>query len=120
MMSERRVKILRELTHAASPASPTAAPVLFLRNDRIARARVQLNIVQDEKYTHVNSFRVCYLANNRCAILSEVENDPAGYLSLANVVRRPEEIAGALEELRAGERWRTQGEEAYEKFRSFR
>jgi len=74
--------------------------------------------VQDEKYTHVNSFRVCYLANNRCAILSEVENDPAGYLSLANVVRRPEEIAGALEELRAGERWRTQGEEAYEKFRS--
>lgn len=118
MMSERRMKILRELTARGFSGLADGSCPYFLRNDRIARARVQLNIVQDDKYTHVNSFRVCYLANNRCAILSEVENDPAGYLSLAKVVRRPEELAGALEELRSGERWRSQADEAYEKFRA--
>ena len=89
----------------------------FLRNDRIARAKVNLNIVQDEKYTHVNSFRICYLANNRVAILSEAESDPADYLSVARVVHRKEEIADALADLLANDKWKAQGEAAYEKFR---
>lgn len=89
----------------------------FLRNDRIARARVNLNIVQEDIYTHVNSFRICYLANNAGAILSEAESDPAGYLDLTQVVHGREAIPDALGELLAGDRWKRQGEEALEKFR---
>ena len=89
----------------------------FVRNDRIARAKVNLNIVQEDKYTHVNSFRICYLANNRGAILSELESDPAGYLDHATVVHKPSELAGALASLLENERWKAEGERAYQKFR---
>jgi hypothetical protein len=89
----------------------------FMRNDRIARAKVNLNIVQDEKYTHVNSFRICYLANNRAAILSELESDPAGYLDHATVVREPGELANALAALLEGGRWKAEGERGYQTFR---
>jgi hypothetical protein len=118
LMSERRQAIVRDLVQKGFSGVADGSCPYFLRNDRIARARVNLNVVQDDKYTHVNSFRVCYLANNRCAILSEAENDPANYLEVAHVVHRKEEIAGALAELLAGERWKRQGEEAYEKFRA--
>ena len=89
----------------------------FVRNDRISRAKVHLNIVQEDKYTHVNSFRVCYLANNRCAILSEAESDPANYLELATVVHHKDELAEAMRGLLAGERWKREADRAYERFR---
>jgi hypothetical protein len=116
MMSARRQKILtglfeRKLSGVADHSCP-----YFLRNDRIARARVHLNIAQDDKYTHVNAFRVCYLVNNRCAVVSEAENDPAGYLSYAKVVDGKEGIADAIAELLEGERWRAFGEDAYQRF----
>jgi hypothetical protein len=117
MMSARRAQIVDELQRAGFVGMADATCPYFVRNDRIARAKVNLNIVQDEKYTHVNSFRICYLANNRAAILSEAETDPAGYLAFAQVVHRKEEIAGALRELLADNRWKAAGEAAYEKFR---
>jgi hypothetical protein len=83
----------------------------FLRNDRIARAKVQLNIVQEEKYTHVNSFRVCYLANNRCAIISEHEQDPAGYLDMTRLATA-QEMPDVVADLVANDKWRQQGEQA--------
>jgi len=116
-MSERRQWVMRELGKRGFNGTGDHSCPYFLRNDRISRARVSLNIVQDEKYTHVNSFRICYLANNRCAIVSEAESDPAGYLALANVVHRKEEIADAVAALVADERWKARGEAAYEKFR---
>ena len=117
LMSERRARIVRALTERGFVGFADGSCPYFLRNDRIARAKVQLNIVQDAKYTHVNSFRICYLANNRCAIVSEAENDPAGYLELATVVGKPEEIGDAMAGLCAGDAWRRAGEAAYEKFR---
>lgn len=118
MMSARRVAIVNDLLRRGFRGLADATCPYFVRNDRIARAKVNLNVVQDDKYTHVNSFRICYLANNGCAILSEAESDPAGYLSVAHVVHRKEEIPEALAELVAGDRWKRLGEEALEKFRA--
>ena len=117
LMSERRVAIVRELQRRGFSGLADGSCPYFLRNDRIARARVQLNLVQDTKYTHVNSFRICYLANNRAAIVSEAENDPAGYLALTRVVDSERQVADALADLVADGRWKAQGEAAYERFR---
>jgi hypothetical protein len=117
MMSPRRQRIVQELLAKGFTGAVDHSCPYFLRNDRIARSRVQLNIVQDDKYTHVNSFRICYLANNRAAILSEAESDPAGYLELAEVAHGPGGIADALAGLVEGDRWRARGEAAYERFR---
>lgn len=117
LMSPRRAGIVEGLARRGFAGLADHSCPYFLRNDRIARARVSLNVVQDEKYTHVNSFRICYLANNRCAILSEAESDPAGYLSLARIVGRNEEIADHLAALLKGDEWRRVGEGAYEQFR---
>jgi hypothetical protein len=117
MMTPRRAQVVQELGKRGFTGIVDHSCPYFLRNDRIARARVNLNIVQDDKYTHVNSFRICYLANNRVAILSEAESDPAGYLALADVVHGPEKFADALASLLAEDRWKARGEEAYERFR---
>jgi hypothetical protein len=117
LMSDRRTGIIKDLHRRGFSGLFDSDCPYFLRNDRIARSRVQLNVVQDDKYTHVNSFRLCYLANNRCAILSEAESDPAGYLSLAQVVHRGESLADALSDLLRDNRWRARGEEAYATFR---
>jgi hypothetical protein len=118
LMSERRQAIMRALFEKGFTGLYDGSCPYFLRNDRISRAKVQLNVVQDEKYTHVNSFRICYLANNRCAILSEAENDPANYLEVARVVHHKDELADALRDLLAGDQWKKQGDDAYEKFRA--
>ncbi len=65
----------------------------------------------------MNSFRICYLANNGAAILSEAEKDPAGYLEVAEVIHGKDEIPAAMKSLIAGDRWRRVGEAGYEKFR---
>ena len=118
LMSERRQRIVQGLFQRKFTGMADHTCPYFVRNDRIARAKVNLNVVQEDKYTHVNSFRICYLANNRCAILSEAESDPADYLSVAKVVHSKEEIADALSELLAGDRWKALGEAGYEKFRA--
>jgi hypothetical protein len=115
MLSGRRKAIVNDLLARGFTGIADHTCPYFLRNDRIARARVQLNIVQEDVYTHVNSFRICYLANNRCAILSEAESDPAGYLQLADVVHGRERLGDALAELLG--RWKARGEAAYERFR---
>jgi hypothetical protein len=118
LISPRRHGIITDLLDRGFSGMADHSCPYFLRNDRIARARVNLNIVQEDVYTHVNSFRICYLANNRCAMLSEAENDPANYLEVAHVVHRKEEIAEALRYLLEADRWKALGESAYEKFRA--
>jgi hypothetical protein len=116
LMSQRRKQIVKELLDARLNGMADSSCPYFVRNDRIARARVNLNVVQDDKYTHVNSFRICYLANNRCAILSEAENDPAGYLQYARVAGRGE-LAAAVADLCSGGKWKALAEASYAKFR---
>lgn len=85
MLTERRMAFIKALqaegyvgiTHNTCPR--------WERNSFIERTRINLNIIQEEVYSHVNCFRIGYLANNRCAILSEQEHDPAGYLTTIKV-----------------------------------
>jgi len=115
-MTERRQRIVAELRQRGLQGMADGECPYFVRNDRIARARVQLNLVQADIYTHVNSFRICYLANNRCAILSEKEEDPAGYLEYADVAPAGE-FADRIVGLIANNAYLARGEAAYEKFR---
>ncbi|WP_374372706.1 hypothetical protein [Dongia sp.] len=117
LMSGRRREILQTLQARGLKGVSDGSCPYFLRNDRIARAKVQLNIIQEDKYTHVNSFRICYLANNRCAILSEHESDPANYLALAQLADRAH-LGEAMADLIAGDKWRALGERAYADFRA--
>jgi hypothetical protein len=108
MISPRRKAILDRLQSAGFKGLADHSCPYFLRNDRIARSKVQLNLVQDDKYTHVNSFRICYLANNDCHILSEMENDPAGYLSYTEVVNE-KNIVDRLGQAILNDKWRELG-----------
>lgn len=81
------------------------------RNDRISRAKVSLNLIQADKYTHVNSFRVCYLMQNRQCVLSEHESDDANYLGGA-LVSETLDIPHFLVKLINGD-WRKQAERGY-------
>jgi hypothetical protein len=116
MMSQRRKDVVQAVRKKGFRGAADHSCPYFLRNDRIARAKVHLNIVQEEKYTHVNSFRVCYLANNRCAIISEHEQDPAGYLEMARLATA-QEMPDVVAELINSNKWQQQGEHGYELLR---
>lgn len=111
MLSERRQRLLKELGAVGITGVADHSCPYFLRNDRISRAKVQLNLIQEDKYTHVNSFRICYLANNSCCILSENEQDPANYLQYAEIID-PAKIVEHVRHFLADNRWRERGERA--------
>lgn len=115
MLSDRRKRLLQSLRAAGITGVADHSCPYFLRNDRISRARVQLNLIQDEKYTHVNSFRICYLADNSCCILSENEHDPANYLKYTEIVD-PKQLVEQVRHYLADNRWRTRGEQAQSDF----
>lgn len=117
MLSGRRREILNALAARGLRGYADHTCPYFQRNDFIARAKVQLNIVQEEIYSHVNSFRICYLANNRCAIVSERENDPAGYLDPVRIASK-DNLPEVVEELVRGDGWRDLGNAIYEDFRA--
>jgi hypothetical protein len=118
MLSERRQRVLRELKAAGLKGAADNSCPYFLRNDRIARAKLQLNLVQDDKYTHVNGFRICYLADNACCILTEKEIDPANYLKYAETVPSSDLVSAAVE-LTAGDRWKQRAARAQADFEEF-
>ncbi len=114
-LTPRRKEILSALqTHGLHGHADHICPY-FVRNDHISRAKVQLNIVQDDKYIHVNSFRVCYLANNKCAVISEPEDDPAGYLESVQIHTR-DDIADAIDFLIRTDKWKENAELLYTTF----
>jgi len=115
-MSQRRHAVVTALANKGFRGAVDNSCPYFIRNDRIARSKIQLNIVQKAIYTHVNSFRICYLANNRCAILSEKEEDGANYLDLARVASE-EEFADVFAEMISSGSWQALAEESYAKFR---
>lgn len=111
MLSPRRKDLLAKLNSAGFKGVADHSCPYFLRNDRIARSKVNLNLIQDTKYSHVNSFRICYLANNKCHILSELENDPAGYLKYAEIID-PEKIVESVAESIKNDAWKEKGHAA--------
>ena len=117
MMSERRKGIVKGLEQQGFRGMSDHSCPYFLRNDRIARARVLLNLRQDDKYSHVNNFRICYANNNACALISEWESDPAGYLETVTVVKDIPGIAEQLREMIQGDEWRRRGDRALEMFK---
>jgi hypothetical protein len=108
MISPRRKAILTKLDSAGLKGIADHSCPYFLRNDRIARSKVNLNLIQDDKYSHVNSFRICYLANNNCHILSELENDPAGYLKYAEIID-PDNIVEHVSQSLRNDAWKEKG-----------
>lgn len=117
-MSERRVAVVADLRKRGFHGIADGTCPYFVRNDRISRAKICLNLRQDDKYTHVNAFRICYLANNSCSIVGEAELDPSGYLAHTVSVVDPSLIADAMESLLEGEKWKLQAAESYELFLS--
>lgn len=117
MLSERRKKIISSLLKAGLSGAADHSCPYFLRNDRISRAKIQLNIIQEDKYTHVNSFRICYLANNACCILSENEQDPANYLKYAEIINTSE-LVDKVRWFVEQNRWKTRGEQALADFQA--
>lgn len=105
MVSARRKAILNELQKAGLQGLVDHSCPYFVRNDRIARAKVHLNLIQDDKYTHVNSFRICYLANNNCHILSENENDPVNYLQYTEIIT-PDNIVEKMRQSLSNNTWK--------------
>lgn len=114
-MSDRRKVLIKKLAKAGLIGFCDNSCPYFLRNDRIARAKVQLNLIQADIYTHVNSFRICYLANNGCCILSENEKDPAGYLQYAEVISA-DELVDKMRHFIVKNRWKARGEQALADF----
>lgn len=118
MLSERRKALLTALKTAGLRGTADHSCPYFLRNDRVSRAKVQLNLIQDDRYTHVNSFRICYLADNGCCILTEKEHDPANYLKYTEVVP-VSQLADAVREYTSGELWKERGERAQADFAEY-
>ncbi|WP_028793416.1 hypothetical protein [Thalassobaculum salexigens] len=115
-VTERRKRMIDQMEQKGLKGLADHSCPYFLRNDRISRAKVQINIRQDVKYVHVNAFRIGYLANNRTAILSEQEEDPTNYLQYAEVVDKSRYAEAAIELARGG-RWKQLREESYELYR---
>lgn len=116
MLSDRRKGLLHQLRVAGLKGLADNTCPYFVRNSSISRAKVQLNLIQEDKYTHVNSFRICYLANNACCILSEEEHDPADYLKYAEVVTA-KDLVERVRYFASDNRWQVRGEHALADFK---
>lgn len=115
-----RARVIAELRGAGLLvdvlAGSSAAPHELVRNARIARAKLDLNLAHAG---HVSPQRVVYLANNRRCCLSNTVADPDGYLAAA----LPQPDGGALVEacraIVADGSWRRRGDEAYDRVRGW-
>ncbi|MDH3326106.1 MAG: hypothetical protein OEM38_05235 [Gammaproteobacteria bacterium] len=112
LMSPRRIEIINKLDSSGFRGVVDGFCPYFVRNDRISRSKVQLNLIQDNIYTHVNALRIAYLANNECAILSEKENDEADYLDFATVTES-DSILDAMTNLLENDNYLQVGSEKY-------
>jgi hypothetical protein len=115
LVSERRKKIIAKLFEDDLVGMVDNICPYFVRNDRISRSKIQLNLVQDDKYSHVNNFRICYLAENACFTMTEAENDPAGYLNYAKIVDA-QKLSEEIRETIANGSWKRLGEKAQADF----
>lgn len=116
MMSPRRKEIINVLSNFGLRGIADHSCPYFLRNDRISRAKINLNLKQDDKYNHVNAFRICYLINNNSYVISEDENDPSGYLKYIDVCNL-DEMINTINDVISTNSWKTNGERSTELYR---
>lgn len=99
MLSAISASGLRVVAHEGIP--------YYARNTYIARSKVCVNLIQKPEMTHVNNFRLCYLANNAIPVVAELPegelHDPAGYMELAYVATRGD-LVETLREVCGGTR----------------
>jgi ABC-type uncharacterized transport system ATPase subunit len=62
--------------------------------------------------------RICYLANNDCHILSELENDPVGYLKYAEIIDTDNIVEYVKQSLK-NDAWKEKGIAASKAFQEF-
>jgi hypothetical protein len=92
------------------------APHELIRNARIARAKINLNLAHAD---HVSPQRVVYLANNRLCCVSNTVPDSDGYLAAAYPVLDTDNLVDACRAIAADGSWRRLGAEAHERVRSW-
>lgn len=97
-------------------AGASGAPHELVRNARIARAKIDLNLAHAG---HVSPQRVVYLANNRRCCVSNAVADPDGYLAAAMPFVDDAALIDACRAMVADGSWRVQGEAAYERVRGW-
>lgn len=115
-----RVRTIERLRQAGLTvdvlADATNAPHELVRNARLARAKVDLNLAHAE---HASPQRVVYLANNRRCCVSNAVADPDGYLQAAYPSPDETTLIEACRSIVADGSWRARGEAAYERVRDW-
>jgi len=97
-------------------ADATNAPHELVRNSRLARAKLDLNLAHAD---HASPQRVVYLANNRRCCVSNVVADPDGYLAATYPCPDEATLVDTCRAIVADGSWRSRGEEAYERVREW-
>lgn len=97
-------------------ADSSQAPHEMIRNARIARSKIDLNLAHAD---HVSPQRVVYLANNRRCCVSNAVADPDGYLSVAYPCGDTDALVEACRSIVDDGSWRQRGEAAYERARAW-
>lgn len=116
MLSERRKNLLSLLESNGFTGRAHHTCPFWERNSFIERSKVNLNIIQEDIYTHVNSFRIGYLANNQCAVLSEKEYDPVGYLESIPVTTS-DDFLSCFADMIEGDKYQKIADETYYHYR---
>ena len=83
------------------------------RNDLIARARLNLNLPGEERYTHLSVYRVAYLLNNRGALISEAATTHADLQVMIETAPYDRLIESCLEALPRAEQIAERGYAAF-------
>lgn len=115
-----RGAVLRRLQDAGLTvdviANASQAPHESIRNARIARAKIDLNLAHAD---HVSPQRVVYLANNRRCCVSNTVADSDGYLAAAYPLPDADALVDACRSIVADGSWRRLGDEAFERVRGW-
>jgi|GEM_PF-933655 len=115
-----RARVLQQLRDSGLVvdvlSDSSAAPHELVRNARIARAKIDLNLAHAD---HVSPQRVVYLANNRRCCVSNTVPDRDGYLAATSAFPDDSALVEACRTMVADGSWRRRGEEAYERVRGW-
>lgn len=111
-----RARVLQRLRDAGLAvdvlAGASQAPHELIRNARIARAKVDLNLAHAG---HVSPQRVVYLANNRRCCVSNTVADHDGYLAATLACGDDDTLVETCRAVVADGSWRRRGVEAYDR-----
>lgn len=119
-LSNRRKLIVNELWQNGFSGMADHTCPYFIRNDKIGRAKVLLNIKQEDIYSHVNSFRIFYLLTNNCSVLSEPEIDePDHYMPYVTVAEK-DNLVDTMRELVSNNKYQETADAQHEEFKKIK